>query len=70
MLAKESQSAANHLLEIEATMLRLSDLALKIRALIDDGGQEVAALSRRDALRVQKDEGTFRKHTCSINFQV
>jgi hypothetical protein len=60
----ERHSAANRLFEIDATMLRLADLASKIRSLIDDGVEESVVLSRRDAIRVKKDEGTFTNPCC------
>ncbi len=66
MLGEKDHSAANHLFEIDATLLRLADLASKVRALLEDGGEESAALSRRDARRDRKNQGTFRTSTSCI----
>jgi hypothetical protein len=59
MFGEEESNPANHLFEIDATLLRLMDLASKIRALSDDGGEKGALLSRRGALRMKRDRGKF-----------
>ena len=61
MFGEEESHSANHLLEIDATLLRLGDLASKVRALVDDGGEKGALLTRRDALRAKKHQGKFKR---------
>ncbi len=55
----EQSNSVNHLFEIDATLLRLTDLASKIRALSDDGGVKGVIASRRGDLRVKGDRGKF-----------
>jgi hypothetical protein len=57
MFGEEESNSANHLFEIDATLLRLADLASEIRALSDEGGENGALLSRRDDLRLKKHQG-------------